>query len=128
MKAIQDIRWANEMNNDNDEIDLDELPLFTLSRRDGPETSRQAVSGIKNLNGTRLKILKLFKEFGELDEEKLYQLCSERYGMSSNTSTARARRSDLKRMGLVRDSGRVSINKNGCKTIIWEIVPLGEKK
>jgi hypothetical protein len=108
--------------------DYEGLPLFTLSQKGAKKTSRDAVAGIRGLGGMRLQVLRLFQEFGEIDGEVLEDLCLERYDWPLNKSTARARRSDLKRLGMIRDSGRLNKNKNGCKVIIWEITDMGARE
>lgn len=87
------------------------------ARRRDPETSREAARSVENIWESQRTILELLQRRGASTDEEIFMLVS---GMSP--SGARTRRSELVKMGLVRDSGQRRKLSTGRRAIVWEVV------
>ncbi len=95
------------------------IDLRTRYRPDNPETSREAVERLDSshpLTEIQMEVLAAFKDAGargiadfELNE-----------WFECTTSTYRTRRSELTRLGILKDSGRRMVNpKGGNRFVVW---------
>lgn len=93
------------------------------ARRSDPDTSKLAAASVKNLGRTRDAILRILRALGPCTDEQIQAAYSRGYGnpILASPSGLRSRRSELVRMGLVVDSGRVGKTASGRQTIIWKV-------
>jgi hypothetical protein len=88
------------------------------ARRTDPSTSHEAAAEVtKKLTAYQESVMNLFLIRGEMTDVDLQNY----YGLSAG-STFRTRRSELVKMGKLRNSGRKRVQ-DGSNRIIWEIVP-----
>lgn len=86
------------------------------SRHSDPDTSRQGPDSLR-MTENRSSVLKTLSR-RPLTDIELVQAMSSRMSASG----ARTRRSELVRMGLVKDSGRRKPGPTGRSHIVWEVV------
>jgi len=94
---------------------------LTRARRGDPETSLEAAEGIApRMNALRQVVLNHFAVRGDMTDLQLQILCA------NHGATFRTRRAELVQMGLIRDSGRrtVQLKRN---RIIWTLTQLGRE-
>jgi Mn-dependent DtxR family transcriptional regulator len=78
-------------------------------------TSEDAAAGIAPRTSTlRGRVYEFIKRMGRVTDEQI----SVELGL--NPSTARPRRIELAKAGLIRDSGAVAITKSGRRAVLWE--------
>ena len=86
--------------------------LFTLSRKDSPETSRAAAERIyPHLTELQGQVYAWFYQYGPATDKELVAWCKQ-YFPKTSESTWRTRRSELRDQGLIVSVGKI----NGCQT------------
>jgi hypothetical protein len=95
---------------------IDDMNSESRSRCLDPETSRQGPESLR-MTENRSSVLKTLS-LRPLTDIELVQAMSSRMSASG----ARTRRSELVRMGLVKDSGRRKSGPTGRSHIVWEVV------
>lgn len=97
-----------------------------------PRSRRNAIGGTSQAAARSLKlvssemcraIMQILEDGPKSPEEVVDALRAQ--GIHLGLNTARARMSDLRRAGRVRDSGLRSLSASGCKVVAWEITPTG---
>jgi hypothetical protein len=102
--------------------------LRVVSRKIHPDTSREAAASVTKLTEKRLALLRAFDYNPRATEtgisytyEQLRQQNPQGYPLQS-PSGLRARRSELVRLGLIRDSGQRTKTPYGRSAIVWQKV------
>ena len=107
-------------------VQMAQMLLAPKTRSTDPETSREAPKAIK-MTENREAVLRVFRQFGAMTDEEAqrrYESCI-RLGLpypEQKDSGLRTRRSELVKMGELRDSGRTRRMSTGGKAIVWECV------
>lgn len=94
------------------------------ARITNPQTSHNAAESVQNMTEKREAILHIFKVRSSLTDFELmevYQEMQEFLPLQSE-SGIRTRRSELVRMGLLKDGGERRPNENGRSCVVWTIV------
>lgn len=108
--------WKTQMSRMS-ELAPDQYALNKLTRRDSPETSRQAANRVfPHLSNIQERVLVFIKNCpqGVTDLEiSIY--------FEDDRSTYRTRRAELVAMGRIRNSGR-TIKQAGSRRTVWEFV------
>jgi len=91
------------------------------ARNSDPDTSHQAAAAFTEERLTEIQgaVLAYFRAVRRATDEQLEDALGGRY---SAFSTLRKRRTDLKHMGYLRDSGVRVVNRNGRAMVVWELV------
>ena len=93
-----------------------------MVRTDDQETSELAAQKLNGQVGQiRENVYQLFLKHGPMNDSELEQLYYKTFEVRPY-STVRKRRCELRDAGLVRDSGRRSMNSTGSTMIVWEVV------
>ena len=93
------------------------------ARRTDPNTSHQAAASVTRIRESQGFILTLFIELGPMPDDRLIMHANTKaLGRRMSVSGIRTRRSELVRMGLVRDTGKRYRLPSGRLSIIWEAV------
>lgn len=95
-----------------------------MARATDPETSHKAAASISQLKMTenRSAVLNLFVSCRQMTDEEFLVLYDRRdIEPHQSESGLRTRRSELVKMGLLRDSGLRKRNGNGRECIVWEV-------
>lgn len=94
----------------------------SVARNSDPETSHAAAASLsaKKIRESQRLIYDALRHYGPMTDEDMYLRHSHWWTMSP--SGARTRRSELVKMGKVRDSGRRETLASGRKSIVWEAV------
>ncbi len=99
--------------------------LFARARTTDPATSHQAAASVSRRAMTRGRaaVLTVFRTLGPMTDEALLGVYdTKNIEPHQSESGLRTRRSELVKMGLLRDSGRVQANRNGRMCTVWEMV------
>ena len=92
-----------------------------VARRTDPHTSWEAAASLKPKVLTKIQqeVLAYFRRVGRSIDEQMIEAFRER---DYADSTVKTRRCELVRMGYLRNSGVVAVNRRGNNMIIWELV------
>jgi hypothetical protein len=89
---------------------------IVMSRRDHPETSREAAADVfRKLGAKHARVLEAFENTGP--EGMTDMALDARY--AGQSPTLRPRRVELTRKGLIVDSGRCAESPGGRRAIVW---------
>jgi len=93
------------------------------ARRSDPETSHQAAASVKRMRESQMFILGLFRRHGGMVDDELIVVASGVLaGRKMSVSGIRTRRSELVRLGMVRDTGKRRRLESGRLSIVWAAV------
>lgn len=93
------------------------------ARRTDPRTSHEAAASVTHMRESQHTILSLFEQHGPMEDELLIKWAGGyAAGRKMSVSGIRTRRSELVRLGLVRDSGKRARLPSGRHSIIWEAI------
>jgi hypothetical protein len=90
---------------------------MTLARTTDPSTSHQAAQSVSVLRH-RQWVLAAISDFGPMTDEAMVSLL-DACELQISPSSARTRRCELVRMGLVRESG-LGVTRSGRSAVRWE--------
>lgn len=102
-----------------------DIPAWHRYRKDGPETSKTAAWSLytKNRHKYEIKLLRAFYEaIGGLNAYEATELVG-----PDGSACPWRRITDLKDLGLVRDTGTTRPGKYNNEQIVWKITDLGEE-
>ena len=92
------------------------------ARRTDPHTSHEAAASVTRIRESQRFILSVLQQCGPMvDEVLVKQACNQQKGRNMSVSGIRTRRSELVRLGLVRNSGKRRLP-SGRLSIIWRAV------
>jgi hypothetical protein len=104
--------------------------LAARARRGDPATSHQAAASVLEMTAKREALLWLFRAYGEMADFELLPNYASHVARhdglqlpEQSDSGLRTRRSELVKMGKLRDSGRTRENSSGRRCVVWEVVP-----
>src|SRR5262245_27425452 len=101
---------------------LDRL-AHQLTRTTDPSTSYAAgATQVPILRDKQLKVLRVLQTFGPMHDEALAAICANKFGWPLGKSTARTRRNELERAGLVERTGEKVLLATGCRALVWRAV------
>ncbi|MGH3426859.1 MAG: hypothetical protein ACRDQZ_04725 [Mycobacteriales bacterium] len=93
------------------------------ARHSDPETSKQAARSLGDLRASHLRVLQLFRVFGDMDDRSLLKVAKAE-GAKMSDSGLRSRRSELVRQGHLRDTGKRVGYEGGRSAIVWGLPAL----
>jgi len=96
------------------------------ARTTDPQTSHDAAASISNdtARTRRYRVLELIRERGPISDDDWFELYLQRWPGSYSYSH-RSRRTELRDLGYVRDSGLRKKNPSGREAILWEVTAAG---
>lgn len=96
--------------------------VIALARTTDPQTSHDAAKTVRVTEG-QMAVYSEFRMYGPMTDEQLIRALSVRAESCPDArlsdSGARSRRSELVRLGMLKDSGRRGVTASGRQTIIW---------
>ena len=99
--------------------------LFSVPRArwSNPETSKAAAASIplKSITQTQERVLALLRIHGPLSDEQLEEIFEDCWPASASPQGVRSRRGELRRKGLIVDSGRRGTTKYGRSCVVWKV-------
>lgn len=105
-----------------DQMDL--FPSQARARRTDPETSHEAAASmtLDKLSAQRSLVYDVIRSFGPMTDPAMILAVHARYGKHRESpSGLRTRRSELVRLGLVKDSGEREKLESGRMAILWKV-------
>jgi hypothetical protein len=97
----------------------DSLWDYAHARRGDPRTSHDAARSLKYVTDAQSSIIDLFREFGPMTDEQVWERLRGRILISP--SGARTRRHELVEAGLLVDSGERARTLANRHTIVWRL-------
>lgn len=96
-------------------------PPRAVARRTDPHTSWEAAASLnpKLLSKIQEEVLAFFRRVGRATDEQMIEALRDNDYANSSLQT---RRCELVRLGYLRDSGVVAVNRRGRNMIVWELV------
>lgn len=98
---------------------FDSGPTPAHARWSDPPTSHEAARSVISIRESQQFILSILQAEGPLNDEGIFAAVVRR-GRKISTSGCRTRRSELCRLGLVKDSGKCARMLSGRWSVIWE--------
>lgn len=99
--------------------------LFSVPRArwDNPSTSKEAAESIslEKITETQERILVVFRFHGPLSDEQLEEIFEDYWPGTASPQGVRSRRGELRRKGLIVDSGRRGTTKYGRSCVVWQV-------
>lgn len=93
------------------------------ARNTDPYTSHLAASQIMDATTLQIRIIQCFDASQGMNDDELFACYKRMWGVSfpATEASIRSRRAELRDRGVITDTGRTRRNKNGNKSIIWDI-------
>ena len=93
------------------------------ARDTDPFTSHLAASTIMDATTLQIRIIQCFNASQGMTDEELITTYNRMWGNSfpATESSIRSRRAELRDRGAIVDTGRTRLNKNGNKSIVWDV-------
>ena len=93
------------------------------ARRTDPRTSHQAAASVTRIRESQRFVLGILQKYGPMvDEGLIMHANTQQAGRRMSVSGIRTRRSELVRLGLVRDTGKRARLPSGRLSILWGAV------
>lgn len=97
------------------------------ARRTDPETSHEAARTVTDIRCSQSEVLRVFDAYGEMTDEQLLDSYSSTSSHEQSPSGLRTRRSELVKMGYLKDSGERATMSTGRQAIVWRTTSARER-
>jgi len=91
------------------------------ARRTDPQTSHEAAKSVRNISETHAIIMDVFSSKGPLTDEQLIAIIRRAPDVRVSDSGIRSRRSELVKLGKIREHNQNGRTTSGRKCTVWEI-------
>lgn len=94
--------------------------MTARARLTDPETSHEAAASLRDLRDSQVQVYQIIATAPSPVSDEDLSYMAQMQGYRFSASGLRTRRSELVRLGWVRDSGQRSVTRSGRRTILWE--------